>query len=355
MVRSRALASVMGSLLALVCFVVPTIAESSRMLSWETHVISVKAPVWGVAADAELPPDSVQPPRPIPIKLEGVVTETYDQLPGKFFIGDIAIIVPDETVVTPRGYVPQVGDYVIIDAILDGEAIVAHHVRIRAGNGVLNPIEFRGIITRLAETLYDDSEDEEWVIAGRLVEVDSRAVVGEPQVGYYAHVQGWVLANGKVRATHIKVISPAEAAAQFEFEGPVQEIALSAPGIWVIGGREGLVDDSTEIEGTPWIGTMAEVSGRQLQDGSLVFEHIRVLAEERTIRVEGLVEEVQISYARGSLEGYLIVEGTRVEIDEGTLIDESRGRLAIGMWAEVIARREWWGDRALRIRVERPD
>ena len=335
-----------GSLAAMALFIAPVMAESARVLDG-VHVLPVDTIV----------PEATIPPRPISVKLEGFVTSTYEELPGELSVDGTTVSVIDVTAITPAGLIPQIGDYVVINAMFDGSIFLAS--RIRIGVEVVNPIEFRGIITRLPERLNNDDPCEEWIIAGRSVEVDSKAtiIVGTtPKVDYYAHVQGFLLPDDQIRATLIEVTDPAEAAAEFEFKGAIEEIASSKPGVWTIGGLQGLVDEDTEIKGNPIVGAMADVRGRRLGDDLLAFELIRMESEQRNVRIEGLIEEVEINYTAGSLEGYLIIDGTRIEIDERALLDESRGRAAPGMWAEVIAS-PFGPDLlyALRIRVERPD
>jgi hypothetical protein len=97
---------------------------------------------------------------------------------------------------------------------------------------------------------------------------------------------------------------------------------------------------------------MAQVSGRHLADGQLVFRQVRIIsAEQRELRIRGLIAAIDV--AEGF--GHWVVGGQVVEVDELTFVDESRCRAAVGQWAEVTALMRGRYPYALRIRVERPE
>ena len=294
------------------------------------------------------------PPRLIKIKIEGTLSQVDKaDLDGRYLVvlADTPVLVTEETVIEPEKKLAP-GDMVIVNATLEGETPVATYILIR--NDATNQIEFRGEILSLPESL-SAGQDVEWVVGGKDVEVSRAVVIGQPIVGHYAHVTGWLQAYGRVRATHIRIWDPAEIAARFEFEGIIEDIP-GVPGNWTIGGVRGQVDARTLITGEPAVGDVVEVRGRRLGEHAFAFDYIRVLDEgDREIRVSGIISEIEIDTSDG-LAGHLVVGHDRFEIDGMTFIDESQGRARPGMWAEVTARRGLGGVLyALRIRVERPE
>jgi len=315
------------SLLAVMLVGIPVMAESGQDLA----PISTPAPT---------------PTRPISVRFEGIITKIAAELPGEWSVDDISFRVGTETeiIVPVVGYTPRLGDYAIVSAIREGETLTAKRILIREKWF----FEFRGVITEFQPAPYDG----EWLIGGVSVLVDSRATIitNVPVRNYYADVKGRLRPDRKVEATEIVVLNPQDIVNSFEFEGPIEQIppTSTGEGIWVIAGVQGLVNADTRIEGAPAVGATAGVDGSRLADGTLVFERIRVLTEaQRQVRVTGLIEEIQEDFWR--------IGGQTIEIEEMTFIDESRCRAAVGMWAEVIARRQGSLLIALRIRIERPD
>ena len=308
----------------------------------------------------QVPLKATEPPAPrqsVPVKIEGIVasidgivaSQTYSLL-----VNGTEIAVYPDTEIRPIGATPAVDDSVIINASLIDAAFTATRVQIRAP-GSIDQLEFRGLITGLPEGLRL-AESEEWTIGGKSVEVSKATVVGTPALGFYAHVKGWLLGSSRIRATWVNVWDPAVAAALFEFEGVVQEMNAGTESYWIVDGTRGRIEATTVVEGTPEIGSTVEVEGHRLGDGSLVFDTIRVLTREtETVRLVGLIEEYSVSQDGSLLEGYIVVSGQRAEIDGMTFIDESGGRIRRQMWAEVVARPEFGGLYALRIRVDRAD
>ena len=308
--------------------------------------------------------EGVPPGRPISIKLEGTIKSITDLSEGQqlWQVAGIDVLITPETEMEPVGHVAREEDYAVIQATIEGEQIVATYVRIQTDDDALvqNDLEFRGLISAgpTGVAVRRLKQSTEWTIGGRQVELDSKAqVIGTPAVGLYAHVKGRLLRSGKVKANWVKIMDPVELAAKFELKGRIQEIASDRPGYWTIDGVRGVVSEDTEIEGTPVVGAVAEVRGsRQQRDGQLLFEHITIVQDDAAmLRLEGLIEEYGIEKEGFVVEGFIVVSGQRVYIDGMTFIDESRGRAAPGMWAEVVARLEVGGYYAQLIRVERPD
>jgi hypothetical protein len=299
------------------------------------------------------------------IKIEGSIKTITDLGDGNqmWSVSGMDIVVRPDTQIRPVGYVPTAGqDYATIQARVEASLeVVATYVTIMTDDAAaaLNELEFRGIISG-GQTNVDRSqltESAEWAIGGRAVQVDSRATIVNPPLlpGRYAQVKGRLLRSGIVKASWVQVFEPASLSGRFELKGAIQEMSAVRPSQWLIDGARGWVSASTEIIGQPAVGAMAEVQGTRQADGSILFQRIVVTADDSTLRIEGLIEAFEIQ-ATAPLEGYITVNGQQVYLDGMTFIDESSGRAAPGMWAEVVARTE--GGRlyyAQRIRVERPD
>lgn len=293
---------------------------------------------------------TIPPPRPIPIRLEGIITFIPPTRLGEWRIDETVITVNAQTTILPEGYIPQVGDYATVNATRVGSVITAERIRIRVDSSDVRPVEFQGLIIAFPPPPYTGT----WVISGVrvIVQADTTRVSGvPPALGFLAQVQGYVQPNRTVNALQVHVVDPSSILAKFEFQGTVERMSDSLPGIWVIGGVRGLVGEGTRIVGPITVGTQVEVSGRRLLESILVFEQIRVLSEEEhEVRLAGVIRQIAETYwiihdiQRGDV---------RIEIDDSTFVDESRGRAAPGMWADVIARRQGQRLYALRIRVER--
>jgi len=300
------------------------------------------------------------------VRIEGSVSDIVPQADGsetwRIVSSDVTdVIVRATTEIRPVGYQVVAGrDYVTVEAIVNGASQVeASYITVQTDEeaAALNELEFRGMISQgpsdTGVSVRDNSET--WTIAGRNVNLDGKAtVIGEPEVGSYAHVKGRLLRSGVIKASHVEVYAVSTASHKFEVKGAIQEMAREVPGEWVIDGVRGTVTQETEIKGDPTIGAIAEAKGKRQRDGSVLFQQIRVETAQEVVRLEGIIEAFVIEEEMPR-EGYLTIEGQTVYVDGMTFIDESRARAASGMWADVVAH---WEGRLLyaqRIRVERPD
>jgi hypothetical protein len=291
------------------------------------------------------------PPRPISVKLEGIVEAVPETLPGQLIVSQAPFTLTSETLVRPPNVPLRVGDQVMVYATITGnDPAVATSVRIFDSALVgENPIEFRGTISEVPPAPYLGR----WTVAGRtVVYTDTKVPSGPaPQLGYYAQVKGYVGRDQTIQATEINVFTPNDVVASFEFVGEISQVG-PIPGEWVIGGLRGWVTLSSQIEGQAQIGAMAQVSGRHLADGSLEFRKVWVIgAEQREVRIQGLITAIDVAEGYG----HWTVGSQVVVVDELTFVDESRCRAAVGQWAEVTALMRERYPYALRIRVERPE
>jgi hypothetical protein len=347
----------LGLLTVTLCLA-PVVADSSPYLHRETPgspsgwfrgvdqvVPTIPVTVTATAYPSPTPTQTATP-RPIVVRFEGVITAVPSSLYGEWRIDDTPVSVTSETIIAlpEPGHVPHVGDYAIVNAVLEGSVRKATRIRISA----IGSIEFLGVITSFPPAPYLGT----WVVAGVRVNVtDGRALPGTPPVmGYYAQIKGWLQPNRQVLAENISILNPTDLTQAFEFEGIVEERPITKEGVWVIAGVRGMVTSSTVIPVDPTaVGATVVAKGRRLPGGTLIFQSILALSpQDREVRLAGLIEDMQ--------PDYWVVGSTEVDVDSATFIDESQARAAKGMWAEVVARRSVGGILlALRIRVERPD
>jgi len=294
---------------------------------------------------------TLAPSRAILVKFEGAITARPSVKAGTWLIGGKSVLVTPDTLVLPWGYVPKVGDPVVVNAVRTSTSLTATRLEVpKPGQQDLHPVEFRGVISHcvaLAPYWGD------WIIGETRVTVHSSTTVeGVPYEGLYAQVRGVVTRDGQVGAYHIRVLDPAKTAAEFQFKAMVHSMPSGGgAGVWVIGGVSGDVDADTVIESADKIqvGSLVEVSGGRYKGNTVRFGRIALVTDSAQVSVEGLIEKVDLMS-----DGEWVVGGTAVLVDEATFVDESHGRAQLGMWASVAATEMDGVYRALRIRIEQP-
>jgi hypothetical protein len=359
-VKTKAFFSLLFAILLAALYAAPVLSEMRPIARQgeQFSLLGTPSPLLGKSAMSATVPAPTVPaptptatlPRPMTVRFEGVLADIANSGPGLWRIDEISFIVTPLTLLLPADHTPAVGDYATVDATrnLDG-TFTALRLLVRVDD-ISRPVEFRGIITSHPAAPYIGT----WQIGAVAVEVKERAVVaGRPRQNDYAQVRGWLRRDHSVEATSITILNTADVIAGVSFEGPIEGMAADDEGYWVIAGVRGLVTVATEIVGTPHVGDMARVVGHRIEGNGVIFDQIRILSrEEQATHFVGLIETIDVEEGYG----YWIVEGTRFRVDEMTFVDESRGRAAPGMWADIVARRigtgQWY---ALLIRVERPD
>jgi hypothetical protein len=292
------------------------------------------------------------PTRPITMRIEGFVAKIPDALPGEMLIQvhdrtvvhDIVILVTKDTVVSrdyaaPSDDLLNVGDLVIVHTIFNG---IEHHARSIHVLVRRKPIEFRGIIEDISTNSFNINDQlcQRIRVSGMDVYICDRSPVSVGYLHYYARVRGFLESDGKLRADSFEILGrPEDIARRFEYQGIIRSTA-KVPGYWVIGSFTGMVDEASEIIGSMAVGAMVEVHGQRLEDGTLRFDTIKRIDPEAFVRIQGVILEIELQRGVASVEGYLYIENEsrRIVLNTETLLDESGGRVAPGMWAEVVAR-----------------
>ncbi len=189
----------------------------------------------------------------------------------------------------------------------------------------------QGVVSQIGET---------WIIGGQeFLTDDDTVIVGNPQVGDLAAVEGHLRADGARVADVIALLRRAQED-RFAFTGTVDSIGDT---MWMISGRAVSVTVETETETGIEIGDLVTVDGVILPGGTLSAEHIRLAEAGLPFEFTGVVEAIA--------GGTWTISGIEITVDSNTAIDDDasegdivkvRGRiLPDGAWlAEEIKRAE---------------
>ena len=167
-----------------------------------------------------------------------------------------------------------------------------------------------------------------WQIAGQAFLSDEHtAVVGDPQVGDWVHVEGHLLPNGERVADRIVLLHRAQAQ-RFTLTGEVQARGDAA---WTVAGRTIAISDTTTIDDRPGadgmikVGDRVRVQGTILDDGALLAESIvRLEPEGSPFSFVGVVEKIS--------DTAWVVSGISATVDAQTIIAKG---LAVGDIVQV--------------------
>jgi len=182
-------------------------------------------------------------------------------------------------------------------------------------------VKFEGQIIEISSTI--------WVIGENSVLLDTNTQVqetnGRAEVGAWANVKAIRQQDGSLRALEIVIERPSEIRGEpVEFRGIIEQLGAAE---WVVEGRSVRISETTVIEGTPEVGSLAEVKALRLSDGSILAQRIVVKPPElQEVEFEGAIE----SFGDTSW----VVGGHSITIDSETTIE---GDPAIGLSAEVKA------------------
>ncbi len=170
----------------------------------------------------------------------------------------------------------------------------------------------------------------EWIVGGQTFQTDDHTVIiGNPQPGDWAHVEGHLLADGGRMADRIILLhhSPAN---RFSITGQVDAIT---PTSWTIAGQTIAVDGETIIEEGIVVGNLVRVDGLIQTGGELRAERIRLVDANMGLPFEfvGVVETVSgnawtISGMAITTDAHTEIEGDPVVGDvvkvEGVILDD---------------------------------
>ncbi len=200
-------------------------------------------------------------------------------------------------------------------------------------------VELRGILSAI--------NGDTWVVNGVNVIVGPRTEIkGNPRVGGQVKVEGQLQANGSVLAREITGIglNPTQSSRP-ERGAEIRGLIRAMNGnTWTVEGFTVIISDTTEVKGTPMVGSPVKIAGTLQADGSLLAREVKVLEREGTRTPEaGKVE------FRGLLRAIngdtWIIDGVTVIISRRT---EIKGNPAVGDVVKVEGQRQGDGTVAAR-------
>jgi len=203
----------------------------------------------------------VPPPQGVKVRIEGNIDEIASD---HWTVGGQRILLQQATRFNLTRAQAQVGGWAVVDALktADGTVLAEEIVVIRGPEQPPVAREFSGLIESMSEG--------RWTIGGHEVQIAGDTVIeGTPQVDALAHVRADQYADGRLVARRIVI----ESGQVVQFEGIITSISADR---WVVGGQEILVDSSTQIEGEPAVGAMAQVEAVVRADGTTRARRIRV-------------------------------------------------------------------------------
>ena len=109
-----------------------------------------------------------------------------------------------------------------------------------------------------------------WIVGGRSFETNEQTIiVGNPQMGDLAKVEGFLLDGGKQMATRI-ILKQRAVVSRFDISGTVIQLG----DVWNVAGQEVTTNDATLISKRIIVGDQVTVSGIILPDGRFLAEKI---------------------------------------------------------------------------------
>jgi hypothetical protein len=270
-----------------------------------------------------------------------------------------------------------VGDWARVKAIAVNSTDAFNASFLATYIAIIKPVDRKGRLIEFAGTIEETAEDGSYIVVRDItVTIDAHTVIVchlvaatdancPLTVGSTVQVGGYLRADGTVLARKIVVGPRTFMVSYVEFEGPIEAFTDTVPADWIIGGRQVRVDDETVVEGTPRLGTMAEVQALSQPSGIPRARLVRIEEEDAvnltTIKIKGLIQHLPDDPE--FLGQWIILQDQEageatviITVDESTFIDQSRARVQVGARVEVDARYRVLGPLpALRIRVEREE
>lgn len=198
--------------------------------------------------------------------------------PGKWFIGDISVLVDRNTAVIEKRGRAEVGAWVVVFGIRNEEnAIYGEIIQVERPAGRAGPVwQFSGVVTKKFGSW--------WVIGDMLVEVTrDTQIIGTPGPNWLV----WVVAEQKItelRALAIEAIADSPDTVPVEFRGILQSVE---PGRGTIDGRPFVLAGNAVVIGEPAPGLIAEVRATPTPAGILTVHLMRVIPPSATASATG--------------------------------------------------------------------
>lgn len=216
--------------------------------------------------------------REVPQNLFRIMAVVTEMGAEQWLLGEVDVLLDGETAVDSD---IELGDWVqVTGVVLEDGSLLAQQIQKQTVDG--SPFEFTGVVQTIG--------DESWSISGIDVTVnDDTEIKDNPVVGDVVKVEGHISPNGVWLAREIKAADDdGDDAAKFEFTGLVETIDP-----WVVAGITLATDEWTEIDTAVELGSLVEIEGVILADGTWLAEEIKLLDDdddETILRFTGVVE-----------------------------------------------------------------
>jgi len=229
-------------------------------------------------------------------------------------------------------------DFIQVRGLIEADgSVTAEEVDVQSVPGSNHQIQLEGFVDSLPSGLIGD-----WVLAGTRVQATSAATFrierGVPTVNSFIEVKGFLLGDGSINATEIKVDATPGSAQQFEFSDFVDALPDGdLIGDWMISGRTIQVSDMTHIHqehGIVAVHAFVTVKGLLLPDGKVNAVDIEVEASPTRggrITLRGFIAMLPPA----GLVGDWNVSGRLVHVTADTRIRARGLAVVVGRFAEV--------------------
>ncbi|MCU0504025.1 MAG: DUF5666 domain-containing protein [Anaerolineae bacterium] len=271
---------------------------------------------------------TIMPPE---IRIKGSIVDkpTDPNGIGDWTIAGLTITVTDETKISDRGGLLDIGNWAEVYALRDGAKLTAVRVR---GIEIQPDIEIFGAIEAFSAT--------SWTLSGINLAVKSATLIqGQPNIGLLAHAVASLQEDGSLLALRLKVAinQPGGPRNPVAFMGEVEKLPdHGLIGEWTISGKQVMVSASTAIvqeQGLVVVGAEVLVIGWQI-DNRLMAMQVIVLSSPapggQFVRFRGPIEALPTS----GLIGLWTINGRTVDVTADTRLDGG-SRATVGAIAEV--------------------
>ena len=291
-----------------------------------------------------VPPALAEGPAPEPpgnavVSFRGVIEETTT--PQQWKISGVVVQLNAQTLVLEQAGLADVGATVqVVGVRQQDRSVLAKIIKVlKPAAEPPRPVQFTAPIRDLPS----DGLLGEWRVGEETVLVSERTIILPegvvPAVGDIAHITGLRMNDGKVDAKTIQIRKPSQV--EVSFTGPIQSFSGTE---WMVRNVKVLITATTEIEGTPQVGLIAEVKGFLQPDRSVIATHIRVREPQtEPVTFQGIIVS-KTTDGLPSVWGIRPLTTTdlfpsviRVTVTVSTTIDESKGPADIGALVQVVA------------------
>ena len=236
--------------------VTPTVAPSSTVPALPPPSRPTSTPTATASPTATPVPPTPTPERLVKVRFKGRIDSIIG---GMWTIGGEVVNLDGATAVDQSAGAARVGSTVAVVAVrLEDGSLLALQIAVeRTAPAQEQPFEFQDLVASFGAS--------EWVVGShRLIITPDTQIEGTPRQGLLAQVKALRRGDGSLVALHIVVKPPSE---EVQFEGTIQNLAGA---YWTVDDVKVEVDDQTVVVGAPAIGSVVEVQGLLLPDGSVL-------------------------------------------------------------------------------------